>query len=450
MLVDPSWVVTAASCFADDPAQPTALQAGVPKQKTTVTVGRNDLATGAGGHITEIAELLPRTDRDLVMARLAQPAPAAVAPVALATTAPAPGEDLVAAGYGRTRTTWANEQLHTAVFTAGTVKPTGLNLAAKTADAAICKGDTGGPALRQVNGHYELAAVHSRSWQGGCLGTPATETRTGAYDTRTDDITPWIRETSRRGYPARDAGGRAHFTQTVAADFTGDGKADIIARDTNGRLYLWKHGAGDGFDWPLLLTEDWNYTETTAADVTGDGKADLIARDSAGNLNRWTGLGDGTFTRAAKLTGDWNYTQTTAADYNGDHKTDLIARDANGNLLIWAGLGDGTFTRSSVLTGGWKYTQTVSADLNGDGQADLLAADSDGTLHSWMHNPNGSFNAATSLTTGWKYTQTAAADVTGDGKPDLVACDDTNGNLLLWTGDGNGAFNRPTVLTSGW
>ncbi|MEU6239450.1 trypsin-like serine protease, partial [Kitasatospora sp. NPDC047058] len=265
-LVDPSWVLTAASCFADDPAQPAALQVGAPKQKSTVTVGRTDVASGTGGHTTEVAELLPRTDRDLVMVRLAQPAPAAIAPVALATVAPAPGEELVAAGYGRTRTTWANEQLHTAVFTAGSVKPTGLNLAAKTADAAICKGDTGGPALRQANGHYELAAVHSRSWQGGCLGTPATETRTGAYDTRTDDITTWIRETSRRGYPVRDAGGRAHFTQTVAADFTGDGKADIIARDTNGHLYLWRHNAGDGFDWPLLMTDDWNYTETTAAD----------------------------------------------------------------------------------------------------------------------------------------------------------------------------------------
>ncbi|MFJ7278366.1 hypothetical protein [Kitasatospora sp. NPDC098663] len=34
------WVLTAASCFADDPDQPQALAAGAPKWKTTATIGR--------------------------------------------------------------------------------------------------------------------------------------------------------------------------------------------------------------------------------------------------------------------------------------------------------------------------------------------------------------------------------------------------------------------------
>ncbi|MFE2413236.1 trypsin-like serine protease [Kitasatospora sp. NPDC059408] len=37
-LVDPYLVVTAASCFSDDPAQPQALKAGTPKWKTTATI----------------------------------------------------------------------------------------------------------------------------------------------------------------------------------------------------------------------------------------------------------------------------------------------------------------------------------------------------------------------------------------------------------------------------
>ncbi|MEU1425428.1 trypsin-like serine protease, partial [Kitasatospora sp. NPDC005751] len=71
-LVDPYWVVTAASCFADNPAQPATVPAGPPALRTTVTVGRTDLTTTAG-QVRDIVELVPRTDRDLVLARLATP-----------------------------------------------------------------------------------------------------------------------------------------------------------------------------------------------------------------------------------------------------------------------------------------------------------------------------------------------------------------------------------------
>ncbi|MFD4911314.1 RICIN domain-containing protein [Kitasatospora purpeofusca] len=191
-LIDPFWIVTAASCFADDPARPTTVPAGAPALRTTVTVGRTEPT--ATGQVRDVVELVPRSDRDLVMARLANPV-TDIAPVALATTAPAAGEELTVAGFGRTRTEWVPDKLHSGLFTVGTVDPTGLGITPKTpAGAAVCKGDTGGPALRKVGDRYELAALNSRSWQNGCLGT--TESiRTGAYDTRTDDLGPWIQQT---------------------------------------------------------------------------------------------------------------------------------------------------------------------------------------------------------------------------------------------------------------
>ncbi|MFI8086388.1 RICIN domain-containing protein [Kitasatospora sp. NPDC086009] len=192
-LVDPFWVVTAASCFADDPAQPTTVPAGPPTLKAVVTVGRADLTTTTG-QVRDIVELVPRTDRDLVLARLATPV-TDITPVAVATAAPTAGEDLRVTGYGRTRTEWVPDKLHSALFTVGAVAPTGLAITAKApADATVCKGDTGGPALRQVGDHYELAALNSRSWQNGCLGSTET-TRTGAYNTRVDDLGTWIQQT---------------------------------------------------------------------------------------------------------------------------------------------------------------------------------------------------------------------------------------------------------------
>ncbi|MFB8243415.1 trypsin-like serine protease, partial [Kitasatospora purpeofusca] len=123
-LVDPYWVVTAASCFADDPARPTTAPAGPPALRTIATVGRTDLTTTTG-QVRDVAELVPRTDRDLVLARLASPV-TEIAPVPLATAAPAAGEELTVAGFGRTRTEWVPDRLHSAAFTVGTVDPTGL------------------------------------------------------------------------------------------------------------------------------------------------------------------------------------------------------------------------------------------------------------------------------------------------------------------------------------
>ncbi|MQS10946.1 trypsin-like serine protease [Streptomyces kaniharaensis] len=192
-LVDPYWVLTASSCFADDPAQPQALQAGAPKLKTVATVGRTDLTTNAG-FSSEVTQLVPRADRDLVLVKLAQPAQGI--PTVKVGAAPTAGETLTVAGYGRTKDEWVPNTLHSASFTVQSSTATTVAVTGKTAGKdAICKGDTGGPALRATTGGgVELAGVNSLSWQGGCLGSGA-ETRTGAVETRVDDLASWVFDT---------------------------------------------------------------------------------------------------------------------------------------------------------------------------------------------------------------------------------------------------------------
>ncbi|MFJ7158844.1 trypsin-like serine protease [Streptomyces sp. NPDC101118] len=189
-LIDPRWVLAAKSCFADNPAEDNTVAAGAPKEKTTLTVGRADLAT-TGGHTTEIVELVPRTDRDLVMARLEKPA-FSITPAPLSSKAPTTGEELTVAAFGRTASEWAPSKVHTAVFGVGAVDATGFDLAAKTAGVdSVCKGDAGAPALRTENGKPTVAALTSRSWQEACLDG-GDGSKAGAYDTRVDDIGAWI------------------------------------------------------------------------------------------------------------------------------------------------------------------------------------------------------------------------------------------------------------------
>ncbi|MHB9859587.1 S1 family peptidase [Streptomyces sp. YIM S03343] len=189
VLVDEEWLLTAASCFADDPATSLTVPAGKPAKTTTATIGRSDLSSTSGA-VREIVELVPRTDRDVVLARLDSPV-TGVAPIALATTAPATGEELKLAGYGRSKTEWAPLNLHTGAFSVDSSTATTATVTGKDGVSA-CMGDTGGPLVRTSGGTAQLAALSSRSYQGGCFGIDAAETRTGGIATRVDDLASWV------------------------------------------------------------------------------------------------------------------------------------------------------------------------------------------------------------------------------------------------------------------
>ena len=204
-LIDPEWVVTATSCFAEG-GQP--VQPGPPAQPTTVTVGRADLATGTGGQVRSVAEVVPHPSRDLLLAKLASPV-VDIAPVKLGTTAPVAGDALRVVGYGRTATEWVPDRLHTASLAVQTVGEASVGLGGATGDPTVCKGDAGGPALRAVGSAVELVAVHSASWQAGCLETPAAEARTDTAETRLDNVLPWVRQIIRGGNYVRLANSAA-------------------------------------------------------------------------------------------------------------------------------------------------------------------------------------------------------------------------------------------------
>jgi hypothetical protein len=232
VLLAPQWIATAKTCFAADGAVP----AGPPPAPATVVVGRPDLLR-SGGQERTVTEVVPRADRDLVLAKLSSPV-TDITPVAVGTAAPATGEQVQAVGYGRTATGWPATELRTGAFTVTTVGAgtVGLARAAGTA-TGTCKGDAGGPTLRQRDGKPELVAVHSASLQAGCAGT--TWTGDLAAETRLDDIATWIRQQTVR---YKDTFAAVHRSttglggydlavnrdQVVAFDYEHSGKLDHV------------------------------------------------------------------------------------------------------------------------------------------------------------------------------------------------------------------------------
>ncbi|MEV6648090.1 ricin-type beta-trefoil lectin domain protein [Amycolatopsis sp. NPDC051371] len=181
-LVDTSWIATATSCFGG-----TGLQAGAPPKPTTVILGRTATNTGYTAQVTYVA---PTSDRDVTLGLLNAPV-TGITPATVSTTAPASAESLLVAGYGRTADTWAPDQARIAPFTVNATTDTTASVTG--ADGVdTCQGDAGGPTLRQRAGTVELVALHSTTWQHGCL--VSHETRQGSTEARVDNITDWIRQ----------------------------------------------------------------------------------------------------------------------------------------------------------------------------------------------------------------------------------------------------------------
>lgn len=211
-LIDPQWLISASTCFAEDPSQGHEIPAGEPVQSFRARIGSPDLT---GGYYRDIVELVPRGDRDVVLAKLDEPV-LDIAPLSISTTMPTDGEILHVAGHGRTATEWYPGQLHTSTFSVASTSATTVALSPATADAAICKGDAGGPALRETADGFELVAINSASWQHGCLGE--TETRTGAVDTRLDNIADWLERSPVQRRIATDATLASEIGQPVGAE----------------------------------------------------------------------------------------------------------------------------------------------------------------------------------------------------------------------------------------
>ncbi|MFJ7902866.1 FG-GAP-like repeat-containing protein [Streptomyces sp. NPDC096198] len=442
-LVDPQWVLTAASCFSSD-AKPAA---GKPTVTTTVTVGRTDL-TKTDGSVLEAVELVPRTDRDLVMVKLAKKiTDPNITPVRLATTAAADNEQLTVAGFGRTKTEWVPNKLHTGTFTVRSSATSTVNLDGSDS-ATVCQGDAGGPALRTVNGTPELVAVNSASWQGGCLGVDPAETRTGAVDTRVDDIASWVAQTAFR----------------VQDDDTGDGIGDLVGIWGDGSAHIYpgdKDKGLSGTNTQLVGGTSWKTTLHLAkGDFTNDGDADVMAVWNDGTMHLYQGNGDGTVKAQTPVTTGGNTWKTlkqlTAGDFNGDGNADILTIWYDGTMHLYPGLGNGQLGGGiTVTTGGntWSTApQLVAGDFDHDGIADALAVWNDGTLHFYKGQGDGQLAAGKTVTAGGDTWDTiklmAGTDVDGDGIADVLAIWG-DGTMHKYKGQGNGQLGNAGAALPG-
>lgn len=182
-------------------------------------------------------------------------------------------------------------------------------------------------------------------------------------------------------------------------DFNGDGRNDFLARQGDGSLYFYA-GTGQvsstnpGYTWRVKIGTGWNSFSQLLGpgDFNGDGKADIIARRTDGILRLYPGLGNGRLTAISAYNFGSGWTSMrdiiTPGDFNGDGKNDLLARSSNGKLLFYAGTGNASPTNRGYLSykviGSevWgNYSRVLGIrDNNADRKNDLLGVGSSGIL----------------------------------------------------------------------
>ncbi|GGZ12930.1 FG-GAP-like repeat-containing protein [Streptomyces poonensis] len=93
-----------------------------------------------------------------------------------------------------------------------------------------------------------------------------------------------------------------------AGDLNGDGIGDLLAQDKSNNLYRYD-GTGKGtFKARVKVSSNWGASYNAvvgAGDISGDGKADLVSRDTGGNVYRQNGNGKGSFGGRTKIATGW-------------------------------------------------------------------------------------------------------------------------------------------------
>ncbi|MFD4370098.1 FG-GAP repeat domain-containing protein [Streptomyces sp. NPDC058486] len=150
-----------------------------------------------------------------------------------------------------------------------------------------------------------------------------------------------------------------------AGDVDRDGYVDLLARDRTGVLWLYKGTGrlvdGNRFKTRVRVGAGWGAYDRLAggADLSGDGRADLLARDKSGVLWLYKGTGSGTtpYTTRIRIGAGWDgYDQlVVAGDLTDDGRADAVARDRAGVLWLYKGTGKATapFTGRTRIGAGW-------------------------------------------------------------------------------------------------
>jgi hypothetical protein len=214
------------------------------------------------------------------------------------------------------------------------------------------------------------------------------------------------------GFPLALGPGEAAAGAVAVADMDGDGRPEIAAVTTSGRLYLWSGGLVRGF--PVQLGAKVR-AGVSFADVDGDGRPELVVGDERGHVHALKKSGREVSGWPASV-GAAVTSTVSASSFAGGRAFALGCDDGKVHVLDASGRerpGFPLVTRFAV-TGAPAF-----ADLDDDGEMDLVVGSQDFAVYAV--DGRGKALPGFPVRAGYRiYEGVAIADLDGDGRLDVV------------------------------
>lgn len=198
---------------------------------------------------------------------------------------------------------------------------------------------------------------------------------------------------------ARSTVSTASAVETVVVgDVVGGPEADVVTKDSSGRLFLHETGADGTLGEPVQIGVGWSgFTQLVAVgDANYDGAPDLLAKYKDGRLFLYpfspdtgrlmTPVQVGNGFASYRLVGAPSWNRNTGA-------TVLAINTSTGALRMFSTRSENYLTGGATIGAGWQYFTDVVALNNplGDGRPGLLARHPSGKTWIYMGTGNGGF-----------------------------------------------------------
>ncbi len=223
-------------------------------------------------------------------------------------------------------------------------------------------------------------------------------------------------------------------------DFNGDGKVDILWRNSvGGDVYVWLMNGTSFSVFPLLAVPlDW--TIVGSADINGDGKADILWRNTTTGLVYVWLMNGSSFTPALIDSVPLNWKIVGFSDFDGDGRADILWRETTtGEVYVWFMNGTTLLQARSLGVIPLNFTIVATGDTNNDGRADILWRETaTGAVYLWLMN-GATFTPTYLDTVGLNWQIVGLGDFNGDGRADIVWRETASGLVYLWY------LNGPTL-----
>jgi hypothetical protein len=209
----------------------------------------------------------------------------------------------------------------------------------------------------------------------------------------------------------------------TVADFTGDGRPDVLLSQPGGGLIRWDTALGGAGFVALPATPGFDVIAT--GDLVGGSGADLLLQNTAGQLRIMDGS-SGTITDLFGLASGWSV--AGVANINGTGKADVVLKNSGSGAVI--AFTDQGWRDLITLGSGWEIAGL--GDVTGGLADDFILQRNDGVTIFWDSTQGGNgFRDFATIGPAWNFA--GFNDLNGDDRDDVVLQND-NGLAIYWTG----------------